>query len=134
MYQKHMCVKTLGKQCFSFTKYGTCVFWYVYEMNQKYMFLQWKHCKNTWIHWQNSAFHVSSMVHVFSNIHVRCTKSTCLCSKNTVKTHKNTSKTVDFIYNVWHMCIIVYMWNESKVHVSEVNTNENTSKTVHFMY
>jgi hypothetical protein len=81
------------------------------------------------------------MVHVYFDIHVKCTKSTCFCSENTVKTYENTSKPVHFRYNIWYMCILVYVWNVPKVHVSAVKTqwkhmktHENTSKTVHFMY
>jgi hypothetical protein len=54
-------------------------------------------------------------------------------SENTVKTHENTSKPVHFMENIWDMCILVYMWNLPKVHVSAVKTHENTSKTVYFM-
>jgi hypothetical protein len=39
-----------------------------------------------------------------------------------VKTHENTSKTVHFMYNIWYMCILVYMRNIPKVHVSAVKT------------
>jgi hypothetical protein len=88
-------VKTLAKLCIPCILYGTCVFLYTYEMNQRYMILQWKHSKNT-------------------------------------------SKTVHFMYNIWYMCIFVYMWNVPRVHFSLVKTqwkhSENISKTVHFMY
>jgi hypothetical protein len=60
-------------------------------------------------------------------------KSTCFCSENTVKTHENTyntSKTVNFMYNIWYMCNLVYMLNVPKVHFSAVKTKWKPMKTL----
>jgi hypothetical protein len=38
------------------------------------------------------------------------------------KQSENTSKTVHFKYNIWYMCILVYMWNVLEVYVFAVKT------------
>jgi hypothetical protein len=67
---------------------------------------------------------------VSSGIHMKCTKSQCFCSENTVKTHENTSKTVHFMFYIWYMCILVFMWNVPKVHVSAVKPQWKHMKTI----
>jgi hypothetical protein len=127
-------MKKLGKLCISCRIYGTCVFWYTCEMYQKYMFLQWKYSKNTVKTLEKLCISCRIYGACVFCIHVKCTKSTCFCSEIIVKTHENTSKPVHFMSNIWDMCILVYMWNVQKLHVSAVKTHENISKTVHFMY
>jgi hypothetical protein len=53
-------------------------------------------------------------------------------SENTwkhMKTHENTRKTVYFMYNILYMCILIYIWNVPKVHVSAVKTQWKHMKT-----
>jgi hypothetical protein len=70
------------------------------------------------------------MLHLYSCIPLKGTKNTCWCSLNLVKTHENTSKTVYYMYEVYFMCILVYIGNKPQAHVLILKNLRKYMKTL----